>query len=108
MAVLTRLRYDYDGDLLQVRESDVHAPGSYGGGDTTVDPGFYHLETIIAGTEAERRAMTHRFNDQMQAVPGYRLLAVLPVDIEGGGPGSMAPAGFVRFMARVVYAIERQ
>lgn len=106
MAVLTRLRYDYDGDLLQVRESDIR--GSHGGAGGTVDPGFYHLETIIAGTEAERRAMTHRFNDRMQAVPGYRLLAVLPVDIEGGGPGSMAPAGFVRFMARVVYAIERQ
>lgn len=107
MAILARTRYDHDGDLLQVRESDLRASGAYGG-DITVDPGHYHAYTLIASSVREREHLAHQFNDQMQAVDGYRLLAVLPTDIVGGTPGSMAPAGFVRYTARMVYAIESE
>lgn len=106
MAILARTRYDYDGDLLQVRRSDLSAPGSFVHGEVTTDPGHYHVHTIEGRTAREREALAHRFHAEMSRIPGFILLAILPHDIVGGTPGTMAPAGYNRYTARMVYAIE--
>lgn len=107
MTVLARTRYDYDGDLLQVRADELRSPGAFSYEPITLDPGYYHVQSLEGRTERERRALAHGFYDQMSGVPGFILLAVLPTDIVGGRPGSMAPAGYNRFVARMVYAIEQ-
>lgn len=107
MTVLARTRYDYDGDLLQVRADELLSPGAFAYGPITSDPGYYHVHSLEGLTERERRSLAHEFYEQMSSVPGFILLAVLPNDIVGGRPGSMAPAGYDRFVARMVYAIEK-
>lgn len=108
MTVLARTRYDHDGDLLQVRAEDLRVPGAYSHGPITFDPGHYHVHVLEGRTERERQALAHRFYDRMADVPGFVLLAVLPTDIIGGRTGSMAPVGYNRYSARMVYAIEER
>lgn len=98
MAVIERLAYDTDGDLLAPSSSALASMSTQIGGRPTTDTGLYHRHSFRAYSPAERdRDMAHFF-DFMSNVRGFSSVIVKTYDYDF--------IGLRIFGAHVVYAIE--
>lgn len=68
--IITKMRYDADGDLLAPRERDLDMKAVLLNQPVTVDPGHWHRIKIAAATKDQLMVKLATIAGQLRAIPG--------------------------------------